>query len=102
MMMFHQCADTAILHFKTDLQPHRLTFRTQKLAIIAQLDSGKITRDSARVMLDSAITLYLTQTDLLRKAFVAEVKTCLTELDAFLQTRLTPAQYAIWVRHRGW
>ncbi len=100
--MFHQCADAGIDTFKVDLKPYRLAFRTKKLAILAQLDSGKVTRDSARVMLDSAITLYLAQTDLLRKALVTEVKTCLTELDVFLKTRLTADQYAIWVRHRGW
>jgi hypothetical protein len=83
MKAFHHCADAAIDTFKIDLKPFR-------------------TRDSARVMLDSAISLYLTETDLLRKSFVAEVKVCLTELDAYLHTRLTAAQYAIWVRHRGW
>ena len=102
MKQFHVCADASLDSFKVALKPFRAEFRLKKIAILATLDSGKITRDSARTLLDSAIATYLSETSLLRKSLAAEVKVCLTELDAYLVTRLTPAQYAIWLRHRGW
>jgi hypothetical protein len=102
MVNFRTCAKGAIDSFKVDLKPYRTEFRTTRLAILADLDSGKITRDSARLLLDSAIVKYETQTSLLRSAFVTDLAVCRTELDVEVQAILTPAQYAIWLRHRGW
>src|SRR5689334_13827826 len=48
MLHFKDCAKAAIDSFRTALKPYRSEFRTSRLAILAQLDSNKITRDSAR------------------------------------------------------
>jgi hypothetical protein len=102
MTAFLQCSDTALITYRTDLAPYRAEFRTNRLAIIAGLDSNLYTRDSARTLLDSAIVKYEAETDLLRAGFEVDIKGCLTDLDMSTQTILTPAQYAIWIRHRGW
>jgi hypothetical protein len=99
---FRQCSKATLDSFKVEFKPFRDEFRTEKRSILAQLDSGSITRDSARVLLDSAISEYEAKTDLLREALNTELKACRTELDADIKTILTPAQYDIWVRHRGW
>lgn len=102
MREFKVCAKSTLDSFKVLFKPLRDEFRLAKLAILVQLDSGAITRDSAYVMLDSAIATYEAKTEILRIALKAEIRACLVELDAFMQTRLTPDQYAIWVRNRGW
>jgi hypothetical protein len=102
MIHFQSCSKADVDSFRVRLKPYRDTFRVARIAILAQLDSGKITRDSARTLLDTAIVKYETSTQLLRSAFVADLTTCRTQLDVEIQGILTPTQYAIWVRHRGW
>jgi hypothetical protein len=102
MTAFLQCADTALIEYRTELAPARTKFRTTRLAIIAGLDSGIYTRDSARTLLDSAIVTYETATSTARAGFKISIKDCLDELNMSIETILTPAQYQIWVRHRGW
>lgn len=102
MISFLQCAASSIDSFRVDLEPYRDTFRVRRLAIIASLDSGTITRDSARTLLDTAIVHYEAQTKVLRTVFISDITVCLTDLSASIQTILTPTQYAIWIRHRGW
>ena len=101
MISFLQCAAVSIDSFRVDLQPYRDTFRVRRLAIIASLDSGKITRDSARTLLDTAIVRYEAQTQAQRTIFIADITVCITELSADIRNILTPVQYAIWLRHRG-
>jgi hypothetical protein len=102
MREFKLCAKSSLDSFKVLFKPLRDEFRLAKLDILAKLDSGVITRDSAYVMLDSAIVLYEAKTEILRTSLKTELRACLVELDAFMQTRLTAEQYAIWVRNRGW
>ncbi len=102
MMHFRACSKESVDSFRTQLKPFRAEFRAKRLSILADLDSGKITRDSARLLLDSAIVKYEAQTQLLRTSFVAELAVCRTTLDVDIKAILTPAQYQIWVRHRGW
>lgn len=102
MISFLQCAAVSIDSFGIHLQPYRDTFRVRRLAIIAEMDTGKITRDSARTLLDTAIVHYEVQTQALRTVFIADITVCVTELSADIRNILTPTQYAIWVRHRGW
>lgn len=102
MKAFHECTGGLLDSFRVQLKPYRDNFRTQRLAIIAKLDSNVITRDSARAMLDSAIAKYELETQMIRAGIVEDIKTCLQEMDIYLRTKLTPAQYAIWVRNRGW
>jgi hypothetical protein len=101
MTAFLQCAAVSIDSFRVDLKPYRDTFRVRRLAIIASLDSGTITRDSARILLDTAIVHYEAQTQALRTVFIADLTVCITELSADIRNILTPVQYAIWLRHRG-
>src|ERR1051325_2237348 len=102
MTHFIACSKADVDSFRVQLEPYRDSFRVRRLAIIAQLDSGKITRASARALLDSAIVKYEAETQLRRAGFVADLGTCRATLDTEIQAILTPAQYAIWVRHRGW
>lgn len=102
MRLFHECANTSLDSFRVLLKPAREEFRLAKMGILAQIDTAGLSRDSARTLLDSAIERYETKTELLRNAMKEELKSCLTELDAYMQTKLTPAQYEIWIRHRGW
>jgi hypothetical protein len=102
MMHFIACSKADVDSFRVQLQPYRDSFRVRRLAIIAELDSNKITRDSARALLDSAIVKYEAETQLMRAGFVADLATCRAALDAEIQAILTPVQYQIWVRHRGW
>lgn len=102
MREFMLCAKNAVDSFAAQLKPFRQTFRATKLSILNKLDSGLITRDSARGLLDSAIVTYEAATRLLRQAFITELRVCRTELDVRIRAILTPEQYAIWVRHRGW
>ena len=102
MRAFVLCADSAINTFRITIQPYRDSFKVQRHAIVMKLDTSAISRDSARKLLDSAIVKYDTATSKLRATFTLEINGCLKELDAFLKTRLTATQYAIWVRHRGW
>ncbi len=102
MKAFIQCAKASVDSFKVALQPYRLEFKTRRTAIIAGLDSGKYSRDSARTLLDSAIVKYQAETSMLRAGFIQDLATCRTELDVDVRAILTPDQYAIWVRHRGW
>ena len=102
MLHFKSCAQASIDSFRVALKPYRAEFRTSRLAILAELDSNKVTRDSARALLDSAIVKYQTETALLRASFATDLAVCRTELDVEVQAILTPTQYAIWVRHRGW
>jgi hypothetical protein len=102
MKAFLACADSAIDSFRLALEPDRDSFKVQRHAIVVRLDTGGISRDSARMLLDSAIAKYDTATSKLRAEFTLEISGCLKELDVFLKTRLTASQYAIWVRHRGW
>ncbi len=102
MISFLDCARPAIDSFAVKLAPYRDSFRVQRAAIVASMDSGKITRDSARIELDSVIATYMRETDTIRTVFFNELATCRTELDLTIRVILTPQQYAIWVRHRGW
>lgn len=102
MMHFRSCSGAEVDSFRARLKPYRDSFRIARLAILSQLDSGKITRDSARLLLDTAIVKYEASTQLLRTAFVADLEVCRTTLDVEIKAILTPVQYAIWVRHRGW
>lgn len=102
MISFLDCARPAIDTFATKLAPYRDTFRVQREAIVLDMDSGKITRDSARIELDTVIVRYQAATLPIRTAFFNDLATCRTELDLTVKLILTPTQYAIWVRHRGW
>lgn len=102
MIEFKACSKATLDSFKVLYKPARDSFRVEKQAIIQQYKTSAITRDSAYVLLDSAIERYEATTKLLREGLVAEMKGCLAELDAFMITRLTPLQYAIWQRNRGW
>jgi len=102
MTAFLQCADTALIEYRTELAPARAKFRTTRLAIIAGLDSGIYTRDSARTLLDSAISTYEAATSVARAGFKISIQGCLDELNMSIEAILTPTQYQIWVRHRGW
>lgn len=102
MISFLDCATPAIDSFAVRLAPYRDTFRVQRAAIVASMDSGTITRYSARIELDSAIAFYESATLPLRTAFFNDLATCRTELTLTIQVILTPTQYAIWLRHRGW
>ncbi len=100
--MLHNCADTVLAAFRVQLQPYRTEFATRRSVIRAELDSELISRDSARVLLDSAIATYFTKTAALRVQLRNSIQPCLDELDVFVKVRLTASQYDIWVRHRGW
>jgi len=102
MRNFRECAKSTLDSFSMMIKPFRENFRTARMQIIVQLDSGLITRDSARLLLDSAIAKYETETELLRQSMIVDLNACLTELDLYLKARLSPAQYDLWVRHRGW
>jgi hypothetical protein len=102
MRNFKECSLPILDSFRVQMKPFRDEFRATRLAIINSLDSGAITRDSARELLDSAIVKYETETNLLRDGMVADLRECRTELDLAIQTILTPVQYEIWARHRGW
>jgi hypothetical protein len=102
MKAFKGCSAGVLDSFRTQLKPYRLAFRTRKLEILQMLDSGSITRDSARVLLDSAIVKYEAETEILRLGLVEDLKVCRTELDAAIKVAFTAEQYDIWVRHRGW
>jgi hypothetical protein len=102
MRSFDSCARPLLDSFRVQLKPYRDEFRATRLSIIAKLDSNLITRDSARGLMDSAIVKYEAETELLRAGLTTDLEGCRSELDAAIQTILTPVQYAIWVRHRGW
>ena len=102
MIAFRQCAAASVDSFQVALKPFREEFRDSRIAILNGLDSDRYSRDSARALLDSAIVKYEAETNLLRSAFAADLSTCLAELDVAVRAILTPVQYAIWVRHRGW
>lgn len=102
MLSFLDCARPAIDSFAIRLMPYRDSFRVQRAAIVLSMDSGKITRDSARIELDTVIAVYERATTPIRTAFFNDLITCRTELDLTIKVILTPTQYAIWVRHRGW
>ena len=103
MTAFLQCAAASINSFKVASDTPRAYFRQSRIAIIVGLDSGLYPRDSARTLLDSAIVKYEAETDSLRTKFVADLATCRVALDADIKNNiLTPVQYAIWLRHRGW
>lgn len=102
MRAFDQCVKPLLDSFKVQMKPYRDEFRATRLSIIRSLDSGSITRDSARELLDSAIAKYETESAMLREGLVQDLKDCRSDLDAAIMLILTPAQYDIWVRHRGW
>jgi hypothetical protein len=102
MRNFKLCVKPLLDSFKVQMKPYRDSFKVQRRAIIAQLDSGSISRDSARALLDSAIVKYEAITEQMRKGLTEDLKDCRTDFDAAIQLILTPAQYDIWVRHCGW
>ncbi len=102
MISFLDCARPAIDSFAIKLQPYRDSFRVQRAAIVVSMDSGKITRDSARIELDTVIAVYQRETLPLRTEFFNDLAICRTELSYDIKLILTTTQYAIWLRHRGW
>lgn len=102
MKQFKECAKESLDSFKVAFKPFRDEFRTEKMRILGLLRADSIGRDTAYVLLDSAIERYETATEFLRAGLQVELQSCFAELDAFLMARLTPLQYAIWVRNRGW
>jgi hypothetical protein len=102
MKQFNECAKETLDSFKVAFKPFRDEFRAEKMRILQLMNADSITRDSAYVLLDSAIERYEDQTDFLKAGLQVELQSCYEELDAFMRTRLTPVQYEIWVRNRGW
>jgi hypothetical protein len=102
MKAFKECAKEALDSFKVAFKPYRVEFRTEKLRILALLDSNLITRDSAYMLLDSAIQRYEDQTQILKAGLQVEIQSCLQEFDAYMMTVLDARQYEIWKRNRGW
>jgi hypothetical protein len=102
MKAFKECAKESLDSFKVAFKPYRVAFRAEKMRIIGLLDSNLITRDSAYMLLDSAIERYEDQTKLLKAGLQVELQSCYQELDAYMMTVLDARQYEIWKRNRGW
>jgi hypothetical protein len=104
MKAFKECAKESLDSFKTAFKPYRDEFRAEKMRILSLMtgDSTGISRDSAYVLLDSAIERYETQTQLLKAGLQVELQSCYQELDAYMMSVLDPRQYEIWKRNRGW
>ncbi len=99
---FKACAKESLDSFKVAFKPYRVAFRAEKMRIIGLLDSNLVTRDSAYILLDSAIERYEDQTKLLKAGLQVELQSCYQEFDAYMMTVLEPRQYEIWKRNRGW
>lgn len=102
MKEFKVCAKETLDSFKVAFKPYRQEFRAEKMRIIGLFDANTITRDSAYVLLDSAIERYEAQTQLLRDGLKVELQSCYQEFDVSVMAILSAEQYAIWKRNRGW